>query len=77
MPLSYLQGKAGIRVWPPGAVYMQRTEVWCASSGSPPGAASRAAVREAPRATAVMPSPSAGPTVTPATTICMCRFVHH
>jgi len=25
-------------VWPPGAAFMQRTEVWCARDGSPPGA---------------------------------------
>ncbi|WP_429344206.1 IS607 family transposase [Paraburkholderia sp. GAS42] len=56
---------------------LQRMEVWCASSGSPPGTASRAGVRQVPRATVATPSPSAGTTVTLATTICMCRFVHH
>ncbi|WP_239482769.1 hypothetical protein [Paraburkholderia sp. C35] len=70
-------GKAEIRVWPPGAAFMQRTEVRCTSAGSPPGAASRTGVRWASLVTVATPCPSAGTTVTPATQICMNRFVHH
>jgi hypothetical protein len=72
---SYLQGKAEICVRLPGAAFMQRTEVWCASAGLPPGAVGRAGVRKAPPVTALAPHPSAGATVWPAKAICMSRFV--
>jgi hypothetical protein len=72
----YLQGKAETHVWLPGAAFMQRTEVWCASAGSPRGAARRAGVRKAPLEAAFAPPPSAGATICPAKTICMSRFVH-
>jgi hypothetical protein len=62
---SYLQGWLETHVWLPGAAFMQRTEVWCASSGSPPGAANRPGVRKVPMVAAFTPLPSAGATVLP------------
>jgi hypothetical protein len=69
-------GKAEIRVWSPGAKFMQRTEVWCASIGLPPGVACRAGVRKAPVEVAPAPRPSAGTTVCATKTKSMGRFVH-
>jgi hypothetical protein len=75
-PSSYLQGRAGIRAWLPGAALMRRTEAWYSSIGSPPGAARRPGVRKAPLVAVATSHPAAGATVSPAMTICMCRFVH-
>ena len=38
--------KAEIRAWLPSAAFRQRTEVWCAGTGSPPGAARHVGVRK-------------------------------
>jgi hypothetical protein len=46
--------------------FMQRTEVWCASAGSPSEAVCRPGVRKVPMVAAHSPRSSAGTTVCPA-----------
>lgn len=74
-PLSYLQRNAETCVLLLGAVFLQRTKVWCSSIGSPPGAARRAGVRKAP-SEAARGAPSAEGSVCPATAICVSRLPH-
>ncbi len=49
-----------IRVFQAGAAFMQHTDVWCASAGSPHGAARRDRVRKALTVAALAPRRAQG-----------------